>query len=472
VAPGSFAVVVVRALSGKAAVARLGEGTSRSWAMDSQQAVAIVPSGSTPKVALWDPSEEGPAVSEFLVSLKVLRVPSEVQNLDGGVHQENLAPGMVREWRLPEGAKQLDLVMEDGLVACLRDGDRMLGVAFAEGETTHAAFASRASRLTMCNLSKAPAGCEVDLRRGAGLAQPAILAVGSPFEHVFARGGELQFEVSPERASRILSACGAEVSCEFLDGEGRSHEGLQHKLHGPGLITLRHGPGLVKVWLSQADRVLDGRWGAPLQGAPRSLESNSLRALDGGLFELNLDRPSAVRLRMEGPAVLALERADHSLVSVEEGASETVLEACLEPGRYGVRVRGLMGNVARGSLECAVSDVGLIEKTLGAETLIHGAESKTFRFQVKQPARFGIGLKADRDALSCQLLKAGGELIGTGSQQYVDLAAGTYLLRVSLRPGEEPAKFTPVVVGLEASGNGPPEEVLRAFLAGLGLDQP
>jgi len=84
--------------------------------------------------------------------------------------------------------------------------------------------------------------------------------------------------------------------------------------------------------------------------------------------------------------------------------------------------------------------------------------------------QYGLGLKTGQEVLNCQLLRSDGTELGTGSQQFVELVPGTYLLRVSLPPGLEPVKYTPVVVGLEPPGSGPPEEVLREFLSGLGLN--
>jgi hypothetical protein len=147
--------------------------------------------------------------------------------------------------------------------------------------------------------------------------------------------------------------------------------------------------------------------------------------------------------------------------------AEASLEAFLAPGSYHLGVRGLGGKTLSGFADVRLTDVVAIDRTFGPETLIHGGETRVFSFTVKEASSFGIGLRAGRDVLSCELVRSDGAVLGAGAQQFIDLGPGTYLLKVSLSQGEEPLKFTPVVVGLEAPGNGPPEQAIRAFLAHL-----
>ena len=479
---GGPTVVLARTLSGKAACAAFpGDNTkrlglSRSYALKDDYAMTVIPPGAPGRILLWDPQEEAPSYSEFELQARSFKPLSETTPLTPGSHQERLGANAGRQYELPSGEKQLDLVLEDGLAACLQDGDQVTAVAFAKGETTHNSFPTRATRLLVFNLKNTPAAYELDCRSRSesslNLSLAPSLTQGHPLERVFSRPGTLRIEV-PESATegQILRVVGTNVGCEWMDSEGILHAGLSHEVRTGGVATLTCGPGLVKAWLSKPGQDLEDRWG-PLSKEPTApLEPNSIAPLEGTSrsFSVAVNRPSALHVRVDNPAAIAL-RHEASPLAVTEGHPDTALDAYVEPGTYTVDIRGLAAEALRGSIEFTLADVIPIRKTFGPETLIHAGETRTFTFTAKKPDTFGIGLKTDREALDCQLLGINGTPLGTGSQQFVDLAAGTYLLRVSCPPDREPVKFTPVVIGMEPPSSGPPEETLQAFLTELGLE--
>ena len=467
---GGPSVVVARALAGEVACLALppslpeGHRPYRS-ASHGEFAAAVLPPGAGGRILLWNPAARTP--TEVEVRLRSLKAPEDGGALAPGTRQDRIPPASGRGWSLPQGSKQMELVLEDGLVAYFDDGAQ---VTLAAGERVHVSRTTAATRLTVFNLATVPAVCGVQIRRRSEEALQPALALGQPFERIFPQPGSLEFTLEPGQERRLTIA-GTEVACQFLDGEGLLHTGLQQDVRGGGLVTLTHGPGLVKAWLWEPDLEQEGRWGKPAPGQPEPLEPNSLVPLEGSsrYFTFTLDRPAAFRVRVECPAVVALGAG--AARTVAEGYPGTLVDAYLQPGPHTLGIRALQGERLRGTAEFTRTDVIPLLRTLGPETLIHGGEARTFAFTAGTKRTFGIGLKAEQETLACQLLRPDGTELSTGSQQFAELEAGTYLLRVSLPPGQEPLTFTPVVVGLDAPGNGPPEETLREFLAGLGLDQ-
>jgi len=283
-------------------------------------------------------------------------------------------------------------------------------------------------------------------------------------------GGTLRLEV-PAAPGRFLSVAGNDVVCEWMDAEGILHVGRRHEIRGGGVAQLTYGPGLVKAWIWDKDREAEGRWGLGSAEVTATLAPNSVVSLEGTLkqFKFTVERPSALKVRWDGYGVASLRKTPEGQLTTTEGNLVNTLDAYLDPGSYTLGLRALKGETLRGTAEFTLTDVTPITKTFGPETLVHGGETRTFAFTLAKAGAVGIGLTAERDVLSCQLLKAEGTPLGTGVQQFENLPAGTYFLRINLPLGETPLKFAPVVVGLEPPGNGPPEEALREFLEQIGI---
>ncbi len=471
VAPSAGGPILVwaKALVGRAACAATVEGArpflQPTYALGRDTAATVLLPQSGSQVTLWNPQEEAPAISEWEVKAKAFPVLADEGGLIPGLTQGSLKAGVGRQWDLGPGGKQVDLILEEGLAAYLSDGAAVVGVAFTQGDAAHASFLTRATRLTVLSLAKGPASFEVALRNRSEASFPSTPSLGQPFEVHSTTGGSLQFDL-PAREGSAFSASGSDVACEWMDAKGILHSGLRHDIQGGGQVRLTYGPGLVKAWVSEKDRDLEGRWGRPAQGAVLPLQPNSILPLQGGpqWFSFSVVKPSTISLRSEGPAAYAVWREGSP---VPLTVAELSLETFLTPGTYRLGVRGLGGQTLNGFADVRLAEVVAIDKTFGPDTLIHGGETRVFSFTVKEASTYGLGLRAGRDALSCELIRSDGAVLGAGAQQFMDLGPGTYLLKVGLPVGEEPLKFTPVVVGLEAPGNGPPEQVVRAFLAQL-----
>jgi hypothetical protein len=476
----------------------LGETTSPCLShsyLAGEKSVAVVFPGAPGETLLWDPREDAPEFSEFDVQAHGFKEFAQEGTLAPGAHQGALEKGGGKQWNLPPGGKQVDLALEAGLAAYLWEGNAVDAVAFADAGPSHASFATTATHVAVVSLAGERAAFQIAIAGRPESSFPTPLIAGKPFEKVFAQGGtvRLQVENAEGGAARVLSVAGTDVSAQWMDAEGILHPGACHEIRGRGELVITHGPGLVKAWLGENGQELEGRWGLLGSDPVLPLAPPVVTTLEGKSrwFGITVEKPSALHVSADCPAVAGLSskvegpvpltasgllpsggNARTPPLAVVEGYPDTRLDATLEPGNYVVGLRSLDGETLHGTAEISLAEVIPIEKTFGPERMIRGGETQTFAFAMKEKGTLGIGLNADREVLSCHLLRSDGTALGSGSQQFVDVAAGTYLLRVSLPPGENPVKFTPIIVGLEPPGSGPPEEVLREFLQGLGLNEP
>ena len=137
-----------------------------------------------------------------------------------------------------------------------------------------------------------------------------------------------------------------------------------------------------------------------------------------------------------------------------------------EPVQLGLRALG--GGTLWGTAEVTASRVTKIGEGLGPERLLPAGGTALFSFTVTREGPVGIGVRASPDVVSCTLLDAQGKRLGTGVVQMPTLQPGTYLLELRTPPESGPVAVRPALAGIELPGTGPPDEVVRGYMAMAG----
>lgn len=494
---GGFTVVTARSTIGRPAcvvVEPSAESASPpldAFALDSDSCATVALPRQLAKVRLWDADSAGPVSSEVTVDAERFPLlPAPKLLLAYGDTAGDLAGRGQREWVLPPGEKQIDLALDPGVAAVAWDGAGVRNVAFAGDSPLHRRLMTRATGLALLNTRAGTSSFECRMMKSAGENDEPKVAQDRPFERIMASPGVVRLQLPSD--DTILSVAGDDVTCEWLDDQGYVHAGSRHELGGRGgTVTITHGTGLVKVWLSKKGAELAGRWGQVADAPIPPIHSDSLVTLDGESrwYGVTLSAPSVVHFSVQQPCVIAVSRSvtgslpqstsallqlaasnDPFLYAVESSRS-TTLDYFLERGNYAIGVRALSGGKLSGTAEYSETATTPITAVRGPDTLLAGGESKTFSFTVAEKETIGIGVRADREVIGCELLTRDERRLAAGIQQFVELDPGIYLLRITAPPGEIPVHFTPVVVGLEPPGIGPPEEYLREFFNQIGLAQ-
>jgi hypothetical protein len=425
----------------------------------------------TTRARVWNGDPEGTALPPITVRAESFKLPAKAPPLSFGPTSGEVAPRECRSYVLPAGPKELVLDLTEGGVAILCQ-EGVSRIAAAHDGPIHWDCQTTDSRLFILNPSSQKAIYALSCLDGPSVPEPEI-AAGGLFEKVFSEPGTVRIRVksAPDETWHLLaSAQGAILT--VMDWKGLVHSGSPVSISGPGYAWLTHKAGLAKIWMVKEGEGLDARWGAPIPAAIPAPE-NSAHLLLGKVaaFKLNLPEAGVLHAETEKGCTLALRdaAADSRWIIVREGTTTCSFDEYLEPGSYVVMARGTEGQALAGTLRTLFSPASQITGTLGPETLVGDGESRTFVFTVKTAGQVGIGLKSESDRLTCELMTKEGRLLGSGIQQFIRLEPGVYLLRVTADSGAAPVRFSPVVVGLEPPGLGPPKELLQEFLSELGI---
>lgn len=489
---GGVTVLTAESVTGRPACAFTTTAGDRLGAYSmSQDACASVASTGTPlKARIWDASSSGPASSLFTIRLYNFGKPSQpAAPLLPGQLADQLKAADQRQWSLPAGGKQIDVTLDPGLVAFTFDGSGVSEVAAARDTSVQHTFMTTAAHLGIVNTSSNPASCKVTVLKRDPQSFELELATGDPFESETSLAGSIRLRLPATLAQTpdaVLCIEGAGVAGEWTDEKGVVHAGDTFDVGGhQGFVTITHAPGLVKAWISEKSSLLRGRWGSLPEAPIVPAQNNSALALDADVhwYGIALTNPSVIHLAGAQPAVVAVSRrlengppASVSAFLQLTGRNDPfvrVVEALpvdhfLLPGNYVIGVRAFRGGRLSGTITYSAQPI----RPIGSgEWILAGGEAETFYFEVRAKSWIGIGVKADRDAVDCALLTKEERLLGRGIQQFVQLDPGTYLLRLTLSPGEAPVHYKPVALGLEPPGIGPPLDYLREFFVQIGLTE-
>jgi len=434
--------------------------------------VSATARGGPLRVLVWNGALRAPALPPAVLRSEFFPAPERDAPLPSGHTGGELNAQGASFYALPAGAKHLVLDLEEGLVALL-EGDGPDAVLGARGEARHFALDTEASRLVVLNPSPSRALFSLFCLAGPP-PEPSELRPGTCFERLCSEPGTIRLRL-PDTArgdDPLVLTTGPGVAATVMGADGVLRSGNPTPLPAGGaLVWLSHPGGAVTAWLAPQKEELSARWGAPLpEAVPSSSDASHALAGESAAFRLEVTEPGVLHAESEGPCVVGLRQggASPTWLLVREGTGRIAADRFVEPGTYTVAVRGLAGRALAGALRTSFTPALRIADTFGPETLVGSGDSRTFAFSVRQAGSIGIGVQAGGERFSCDLLDPAGKLLGSGIQQFVHLEPGPYLLRVSVGPEAPPVRFRPVVVGLEPPGSGPPEEVLREFLAAIG----
>jgi hypothetical protein len=264
-----------------------------------------------------------------------------------------------------------------------------------------------------------------------------------------------------------LHVRGVAESVTFVSHSGRVLRGTDLVLPADGgMLEIAHDPGILLCWLDQPGSAARGIWSTPPD--PSKVESISLPATrelraSSGTFQISIEAPILLHVRMASPSVSLLKRGSEE-PEVEVHPDTTLMDAYLPSGVTQIFLRAVGGGTLSGPVEFTSSPVTPTGEGLGPEVLLAPGDSRLYSFEVKQPGAVGVGVRASSDVVESVLLSGTGKPLGKGAVQMLNLKPGTYLLALRAPAQGMPVRARPAVVGIVPPGKGPPEEVIRKYL--------
>jgi hypothetical protein len=405
--------------------------------------------------------------------------PPAAERTDWGVHEAELAGIVARRMDLPSGAARLRLTLGEATAAVLSDADVVHSVHWSGGrpfdETLQVPAGLAAPQLTLLHTREAADRARVELLPAA--AAEAKLSAAEPLELRRPHAGTLRVRVAahPSGAAR-LRARGSVEAATFVADTGEVVAGLDIELQGAGTLLLRHAPGMLFCWLESPEDAASGLWGSAAAPEPVSVTPPAALPLDGAAaraLRLAAGRPMLFHVRAGTPSVTLLRRGKAGAEAAAHLA-ETRLDVLVTPGApVELRLRALAGGTLSGLLELSSTELTPIGEGLGPQVLLPGGGTRLFSFEVSRAGPVGIGVRAESGNVECELLDAAGRRLGSGVVQMPVLQPGTYLLALRAPADSPPVRARPALAGLEPPGTGPPEEVIRRYVApgAQGQDQ-
>ncbi len=453
-------------------VAQRGSSVDRSggtMAVSTHSALSVGLRARETVARFWNAAPGGEPFDVRLVSLAY--APPKGERAEPGVLDGGLPTRAAREFALPPGAKRMHLALGADVAAVLSKDDHVESVHWAEAEPRSETVITAADRMTLLNLRADEGRFSVEIvPRHQGPA--AELTLGAPLELAPTRAGVMRVPVGPRPPAEqaMLHVRGAAGEPLFVSARGSVRRGSDIALDGEaGTLEITHGPGHALAWIDRPGEEAEDLWSADREAKQIDLDLPASIALDGSVRALRIHttRPELLSIRVDCPVVTLLERAgDGPLVEVHPRGA--VLDAYVSTGVTRLGLRAFAGGALSGSAEITATPVTPIGEGLGAEVVLAPGATRLFSFAVEREGPVGIGVRASADVVESVLMTSGGQRLGAGTVQMPTLAPATYLLALRT-PVEGPTvTVRPALAGLKPPDTGPPDEVVRRYLAPEG----
>ena len=435
------------------------EGGSSAMAAGPQSSVTVATPARGLSARVWNAS--GSSAMEIRLTARHGPRPRGVKTEAGRWEGTVDAPTSVR---LGGGGKRARLALGEAVVAAVLDGKgRARSVHWGSGKPLVETFDTDAEEMLLVAPSPS-ARAEVAVLP-LGKTAPTTLAAGAPYERRFAEVGSVRIAVAGAEGGR-LHVRGGEAEAAFMTAAGRITYGRDFDVDAAGgTLLVSHAAGWVLAWIDRAGQEGEALWPAPGGAEARRLETPALvdlSATPGFLVEVS--QPAMLHFRSASPLVTRVTRSGEA-AAVEIHSESAAFDAYLKPGRNAVEVRALGGGSLIGTAEVTSTPVTVIGDGLGPEVLLAPGTTRVFSFEVPTERVIGVGVRAGAEVVEAVLLDARGAVIGRGAAQMRTLAAGTYLLALQAPADASPAVARPAIVGLAQPDTGPPEDVVRQYVA-------
>jgi hypothetical protein len=445
--PGDGPVVVeVRAASGVLG-ARVS-GSAVPTLVSGSAALAVSPSGGK-VLELWAPGLEE---VDARVTMHALAAPVEEPAADGE-HRFAVPPNGAVTLALP-AARHLRIDLERGVAVSTGDGRG----AWAERGTTAVHLRSAVGPVSFVNPTDRERLVRLDVLPATG---GAALVPGQPHEGVHAAAET--WVVPVPAAEGTLEVRGA-LDAGFAGVDGRVARGTSFPVGSGGVLTMAVAPGPVLAWIETPARPGPAR--EVPEGPATTVTGPGAVWLSGASVRLDLapPAPAAAWLRAPCPLVATVEGGASPRVEVLDTGDR--LDVWVgEPSRPArVTLRALAGAALFGELATGWSTPVALREGLGPEVLLPPGGAAWFTLDVTRDGLVGFGARAEAERVDAVLSDASGAVLARGLVGSRTLAKGRYLLALSQPPGAPPVRARPVVVGLDLPPQGPPEDVVRAYL--------
>ena len=394
-----------------------------------------------------------------------VEMPSRAEPLPSGKSQRSFSSG-VGLFALPsEKTNTVDMVLAPHSWAMLlNEAQQVVDMCRSEHLFQACFLKGNANRLLLVSLA---AKAELAVGHMDEADSPFVLE--GLFEALpgFAGKTKLQIKASPQL--RHWAATGA-LSCVLMldNGDRQTECRGQIAPHVQGELSLKHAAGPLRAVVFESDegRAAFGSF-APLS-SPATLPANVRERLpaQGMSRPVVLEEDAAVYLTANEGTCALLQ--GETLLATEGMGQGCRLLRWLKAGRYHWEVRPFANQRLQGFAVWTKEKLSKLKEGMGEETWLLPQASKLFGFEMEKEAHWGLGLQAATEAFECKLLNEAQQLLGEGCQQYKQLPPGKYWLAIYNIWENQPARFRPVMFGMEAAPNEVPEEYLRELFSRAG----
>ncbi len=382
-------------------------------------------------------------------------------NLPLGMTDETLPVGGAKLYALPPGNKRLRLALPPATAAVLLPGAKRetqpeTQTVWSGQEDWTETLETASESMLLLNAGTEPASVSVLVE---AIAERELTLVKDQIFHRWNSDTgtiRLSLDSQGDAGVDVLHLLGTGVERVMAVDRGGALSTNPQGVGKAATLWVRTRPGMMALWFNARPETAFMRKSGPVKPAPALpgtltvTEANQTWSIPG-------TKPGLLHIRGDGPMMTqtggSVELWSHGpALNVFLSGKETLLD-----------VSSLGKGAPSGTLRLTRSEPLPLKEGLGTKIRLAPGDARLFTFQIETARPIGVGVRGKADSARVRLFNEQGEALAEGTIAMSDLQPGRYFLLVENRLDAPGVEIQPVLVGLDAPGNGPPEDVKRTY---------
>jgi hypothetical protein len=269
----------------------------------------------------------------------------------------------------------------------------------------------------------------------------------------------------------VVEVIGGKARCHLWSDQIALHAGCLHSLQldkRQHLLSIDYEQAPQRILFYRPDQRVQAIWGITDSPPPpdkrTTIVPNRLQPINANTeyFQIAIAAPTLLQVRIKGHNTrCALGNDKGEILQAALNTNGCKLAYPVQSGSYWIGVHRESKAIQDARMLVSTPRVVNVTEGRHGRYLLGSGDMRWFEFTAPQNGRIGVGVVGQHDEIQCLLIDHKAKIVAQGCQNYIELPAGKYWLKVWLKADTQPTAIHVVLRGLTPPPKDPPAQYLQ-----------